>query len=97
MSKDFAAETIADRAAAPRSWRRPRDLTIFLVFVGIVLLCEALGWILIGQSFVWNPQRLTITILQVSVVGIIAAADWPLVQSWQAPTRVSRPSSRPSA
>ena len=33
---------------------------------------EILGWIFIGQSFLANPQRLTIMILQVSVIGIIA-------------------------
>src|SRR4029077_8938956 len=31
-----------------------------------------LGWILQGQSFLFNTQRLSIVILQVSIVGIIA-------------------------
>ena len=31
-----------------------------------------LGWIFQGQSFLFNFQRLSIMILQVSVVGIIA-------------------------
>jgi inositol transport system permease protein len=33
---------------------------------------EALGWLLIHQSFLINPARLQIVILQVSIVGIIA-------------------------
>lgn len=33
-----------------------------------------LGWIRIGQSFLANKQRLVVTILQVSVIGIIAIA-----------------------
>ncbi|WP_052025819.1 ABC transporter permease [Phyllobacterium sp. YR531] len=50
----------------------PTEVTIFLVLVGIALVYEILGWIFIGQSFLLNPQRLTIMILQVSVIGIIA-------------------------
>lgn len=57
---------------AARRWQRPQEINILLILVGIIVLCEIVGWIVIGQSFVWNPQRLTITILQVSVVGIIA-------------------------
>lgn len=53
-------------------WRRIEEVNILMVLVGIALLCEVLGWIFIGQSFLGNPQRLTITILQVSVIGIIA-------------------------
>src|SRR6476646_8746637 len=64
-----AAAPIADR---PRRRRIPPELSIFLVLVGIALVYELLGWIFIGQSFLLNPQRLTIMILQVSVIGIIA-------------------------
>ncbi|WP_245437547.1 MULTISPECIES: ABC transporter permease [Neorhizobium] len=53
-------------------WKPPQELNILLVLVGIALIYEAMGWIFIGQSFLANTQRLTITILQVSVVGIIA-------------------------
>ena len=42
------------------------------MLVGIALVFEMLGWIFVGQSFLVNPQRLTIMILQVSVIGIIA-------------------------
>lgn len=58
--------------ARTAGWRRIEEVNILLVLVGIALLCEVLGWIFIGQSFLGNPQRLTITVLQVSVIGIIA-------------------------
>lgn len=49
-----------------------QEFTIFLVLIGIALLFEILGWILIGQSFLFNGRRLMIMILQVSIIGIIA-------------------------
>lgn len=52
--------------------RVPPELTILLVLVGISLTFEILGWMLQGQSFLGNTQRLSIMILQVSVIGIIA-------------------------
>jgi inositol transport system permease protein len=52
--------------------RLPTDISILLVLVGMALLFEAIGWLVVGQSFLANPQRLAIMILQVSVVGIIA-------------------------
>ena len=42
------------------------------MLIGIALVFEILGWIFVGQSFLMNKQRLTIIILQVSVIGIIA-------------------------
>ncbi len=57
---------------APTRRRLPSELTILLVLVGISLTFELLGWILQGQSFLGNTQRLSIMILQVSVIGIIA-------------------------
>jgi inositol transport system permease protein len=60
-------------AAAPRRHRpMMAELNILLVLVGISLTFEILGWIMQGQSFLGNWQRLSIMILQVSVVGIIA-------------------------
>lgn len=60
-------------ATARRARRRyPPEISILLVLLGIALLIEILGWIFIGQSFLANRQRLTIMILQVSVIGIIA-------------------------
>ena len=42
------------------------------MLIGIALIFELLGWIFVGQSFLMNQQRLTVMILQVSVIGIIA-------------------------
>ncbi|QPB23799.1 ABC transporter permease [Rhizobium sp. 007] len=58
-------------ATRPRR-RVPAELSILLILLGISLTFEILGWILQGQSFLANTQRLSIMILQVSVVGIIA-------------------------
>lgn len=52
--------------------RLPSELNILLVLIGISLTFEILGWIFQGQSFLGNTQRLSIMILQVSVIGIIA-------------------------
>ncbi|TBN14077.1 ABC transporter permease [Agrobacterium cavarae] len=66
--------TISQQAPATLSTKRklPSELNILLVLIGISLTFELLGWILQGQSFLLNPQRLSIMILQVSVIGIIA-------------------------
>lgn len=48
------------------------DLGIALVLVGVTALFESLGWALVGESFLFNANRLPIIILQVSIVGIIA-------------------------
>src|SRR6185312_15434876 len=66
----------SDTLAPPRKRRRkvPAELSILLVLLGIALTFELLGWIFVGQSFLMNQQRLTIMILQVSVVGVIAVS-----------------------
>lgn len=69
-TKLAAEESIA--LAPKRSRRLPQDLSIFCVLVGIALIFEVLGWVFAHQSFLMNPQRLTIMILQVSVIGIIS-------------------------
>jgi inositol transport system permease protein len=56
----------------PAKRRLPPELGILLVLVGISLFFEALGWALNGQSFLMNPERLQIIILQMAVIGIIA-------------------------
>ena len=64
---------IAAAAQTPARRRRvPQEVSIVAVLVGIALAFELLGWIFQGQSFLFNPQRLEVMILQVSVVGIIA-------------------------
>ncbi len=69
-------EPLTDSIAAPerkRTRRRlPNELGIVLVLIGIALFFEVLGWGIRGQSFLGNPQRLLVMILQVSIVGLIA-------------------------
>jgi inositol transport system permease protein len=60
-----------DAPAAPRR-RLPPELSILGVLIGMMLLFEVLGWIFVGQSFIANPLRLKIMILQEAVIGIIA-------------------------
>ena len=65
----------AASTAEPRADRRrrlPPEVSIFGVMIGMMLLFEALGWIFVGQSFIANPLRLKIMILQESVIGILA-------------------------
>ena len=61
-------------SAADKSQRRPwpTEVNILVGLIVIALVFEALGWLLIHQSFLINPARLQIVILQVSIVGIIA-------------------------
>ncbi len=61
---------VAERKAGRR--RLPNELGIFLVLIGIALLFEALGWAIRGQTFLFNPERLLVMVLQVSTVGVIA-------------------------
>ena len=56
------------------SWKDwlPKDISILMVLLGTALIFEILGWFIAGQSFIFNTQRLTIIILQMSIIGIIA-------------------------
>ncbi len=73
MNSNIVAKTEVDlKTGKPHHRRIPPEANIFLVLVGIALIFELLGWLFVGQSFLMNPQRLTIMILQVSVIGIIA-------------------------
>jgi inositol transport system permease protein len=65
--------TVQPSANAAKSQRRlPPEANILLVLVGISLVFEILGWMTQGQSFLFSWQRLSIMILQVSVIGIIS-------------------------
>ncbi|WP_283195100.1 ABC transporter permease [Rhizobium sp. AN80A] len=72
MESKALAETATQDHSPRRKRRLPTELSIFLVLVGIALVYEILGWIFVHQSFLMNSQRLTIMVLQVSVIGIIA-------------------------
>ncbi|MBB2714791.1 UNVERIFIED_ORG: ribose transport system permease protein [Rhizobium etli] len=48
------------------------EMSMLMVLVGIALAFEILGWVFVGSSFLGNEQRLSIIILQVSVIGILA-------------------------
>ncbi|HUN92245.1 MAG TPA: ABC transporter permease [Burkholderiaceae bacterium] len=67
-------QTVPQRSMAFRAAKRrwPPEAGIFLVLIGISLFFEAIGWVLNGQSFIFNADRLEIIILQMSTIGIIA-------------------------
>jgi inositol transport system permease protein len=50
-----------------RRARWPPELSIFLVLLGIALFFEAAGWLTVGQSFLFNAERLQIIVLQMAV------------------------------
>ena len=52
--------------------KRPPELNVLLGLIAIAVIFELLGWLIMGQSFLFNLQRLRIIILQVSIIGIIA-------------------------
>ncbi|ROR11627.1 ABC transporter permease [Erwinia sp. JUb26] len=52
--------------------KMPKDTGIFVVMVGIALIFEAFGWYVRDQSFLMNPNRLVLIVLQVAIIGIIA-------------------------
>lgn len=73
MKTNAAANPELDAKPGRKPHRRiPPEASIFFILIGIALVYELLGWVFIGQSFLMNQQRLTIMILQVSVIGIIA-------------------------
>ncbi len=69
---DQAVDPSARNTAAARLRRLPPEAGILLVLLALALAFELLGWLLVGQSFLFNGQRLVVMILQVSVIGIIA-------------------------
>ncbi|MGN6550002.1 MAG: ABC transporter permease [Pararhizobium sp.] len=69
---DHAAAVPVEAAAKRRRKHRPHELNALMGLIGIALVFEILGWIFQHQSFLFNSERLSIMILQVSVVGIIA-------------------------
>ena len=49
-----------------------KEAGILIILLAIALLFEITGWFIVGQSFLFNPKRLFLMILQVSVIGLIA-------------------------
>ena len=72
LANTIVADETKREPVRPRGRRWPQELNILGVLVGIALLFEVLGWIVKGQSFLGNPDRLLIMVLQVSIVGLIA-------------------------
>jgi inositol transport system permease protein len=75
MTDHVQAQPSSTTAAVPEPKlrrRRPHELNALIGLIGIALIFELLGWFFQGQSFLLNTQRLSIMVLQVSVVGIIA-------------------------
>jgi len=68
------AEATTAAVAADKTQRRPwpAEVSVLIGLIVIALIFEVLGWTFIHQSFLINPARLQIVILQVSIVGIIA-------------------------
>lgn len=66
--------TTATTTVEPEAKRRslPPEFNVLIGLIVIAAIFEALGWMVRGESFLFNFQRLSIIILQVSVVGIIA-------------------------
>jgi inositol transport system permease protein len=64
------ADTAVTEPQRRRSW--PPEVNVFFGLVVIAVIFELLGWVVRGDSFLLNPARISIIILQVSVVGIIA-------------------------
>ena len=69
---DQAVDPSARDSTPARARRLPPEAGILLVLLALALAFELLGWLLVGQSFLFNGQRLVVMILQVSVIGIIA-------------------------
>jgi inositol transport system permease protein len=69
---DQAVDPGERNTAAAGARRLPPEAGILLVLLALALAFELLGWLLVGQSFLFNGQRLVVMILQVSVIGIIA-------------------------
>ncbi|ASP82970.1 ABC transporter permease [Sinorhizobium meliloti] len=70
MTTSSGATVVAKKPAVKRKFGN--EMSTAVVLVGIALVFEILGWIFVGSSFLGNQQRLSIIILQVSVIGILA-------------------------
>ncbi len=64
--------SLSNAGVAARLSRYSSTFNTLFGLVAVALIFELLGWIVRDQSFLLNAQRLSIMILQVSVVGIVA-------------------------
>jgi len=53
--------------------RLSNEAGILLVLFGIALVFETVGWSVRGASFLFSGQRLLVMVLQVSIIGLLAA------------------------
>jgi inositol transport system permease protein len=80
MSNEVKTQTGQAPASAAKSERKQgkkklsAELSILIILIGIAALFEVVGWVVKGESFLFNPQRLFIIVLQVSIVGLLAIA-----------------------
>jgi inositol transport system permease protein len=72
MAINASAALPTNEASRKARRRLPPELSILGVMFGMMILFEILGWIFVGQSFIANPLRLKIMILQEAEIGIIA-------------------------
>ena len=72
MATDISTAAPSSEVQHAGRRRLPPELSILGVMIGMMLLFEVLGWIFVGQSFIANPLRLKIMILQEAEIGIIA-------------------------
>ncbi|HXH03657.1 MAG TPA: ABC transporter permease [Candidatus Competibacteraceae bacterium] len=62
-------------ATLGRRWgprKLPAEANILFILIGIAVLFEIVGWIVKGDTFLFNLDRLFIIVLQVSVIGLLA-------------------------
>jgi inositol transport system permease protein len=80
MSNEVKTQTGQTSGAAPTAERKQgkrklsAEVSILIILIGIAALFEIVGWMVKGDSFLFNPQRLFIIVLQVSIVGLLAIA-----------------------
>ena len=63
---------ITDMTVTTKSRGWPPELNAFVGLLALLAIFEVLGWVFVGQSFLFNAQRARIMITQVAVVGILA-------------------------
>jgi inositol transport system permease protein len=72
MSAESTKNSKRKRVSIRNLWSGSNNTNALIGLLVVALLFEILGWQIRDQSFLFNTQRLSIMILQVSVVGIIA-------------------------